>query len=260
MAHLPRGYEAIAGATTHTVLDEAGGHAVVVGRHDPRRSPSGRTGRWTRRRSSTRSATRTTSTSRSPASSSSRTRTPTPAAGRCRSTYVADGRGDRARARRPAPRRRRPVLQRRRRPRRHAGASSRRRPTRVTFCLSKGLAAPVGSVVVGNGAVHRPRAPRAQAARRRHAPGRGPRRGRPRRPARRPGRGHDRAPRRGPRQRPPARRGPRRASTASARRAGSPSPSDGPLDPGRAVTNFVLFRVDRDRVGLPRRPRGARAC
>ena len=31
MAHLPRGYEAIAGATTHTVMDEAGGHAVVVG-------------------------------------------------------------------------------------------------------------------------------------------------------------------------------------------------------------------------------------
>jgi threonine aldolase len=31
MAHLPRGHEAIAGATTHTVQDEAGGHAVVVG-------------------------------------------------------------------------------------------------------------------------------------------------------------------------------------------------------------------------------------
>jgi len=31
MAHLPRGYEAIAGSTTHTVMDEAGGHAVVVG-------------------------------------------------------------------------------------------------------------------------------------------------------------------------------------------------------------------------------------
>ena len=31
MAHLPRGYEAIAGASSHTVLDEAGGHAVVVG-------------------------------------------------------------------------------------------------------------------------------------------------------------------------------------------------------------------------------------
>jgi threonine aldolase len=31
MAHLPRGHEAIAGAQTHTVMDEAGGHAVVVG-------------------------------------------------------------------------------------------------------------------------------------------------------------------------------------------------------------------------------------
>jgi threonine aldolase len=31
LAHLPRGHEAIAGETTHTVLDEAGGHAVVAG-------------------------------------------------------------------------------------------------------------------------------------------------------------------------------------------------------------------------------------
>jgi threonine aldolase len=31
MAHLPRGHEAIAGASTHTLMDEAGGHAVVVG-------------------------------------------------------------------------------------------------------------------------------------------------------------------------------------------------------------------------------------
>jgi threonine aldolase len=31
MAHLPRGHEAIAGASTHTVMDEAGGHAVVAG-------------------------------------------------------------------------------------------------------------------------------------------------------------------------------------------------------------------------------------
>jgi threonine aldolase len=31
LAHLPRGYEAIAGETTHTVVDEAGGHAVVAG-------------------------------------------------------------------------------------------------------------------------------------------------------------------------------------------------------------------------------------
>ncbi len=31
MAHLPRGSEAIAGYSTHTVVNEAGGHAVVVG-------------------------------------------------------------------------------------------------------------------------------------------------------------------------------------------------------------------------------------
>jgi threonine aldolase len=31
VAHLPRGYEAIAAQTSHTVLDEAGGHAVIVG-------------------------------------------------------------------------------------------------------------------------------------------------------------------------------------------------------------------------------------
>ena len=31
MAHLPRGHEAIAGESTHTVTDEAGNHAVVVG-------------------------------------------------------------------------------------------------------------------------------------------------------------------------------------------------------------------------------------
>ncbi len=31
VAHLPRGHEAIAGQQTHTVMDEAGGHAVVAG-------------------------------------------------------------------------------------------------------------------------------------------------------------------------------------------------------------------------------------
>jgi threonine aldolase len=31
IAHLPRGHEAIAGASTHTVMDEAGGHAVIAG-------------------------------------------------------------------------------------------------------------------------------------------------------------------------------------------------------------------------------------
>ena len=51
--------------------------------------------------------------------------------------------------------------------------------------------------------LHLAGAARAQAGRRRHAPGRRPRRARPDRAARRL-RGHDRAPRRGPRQRPPA--------------------------------------------------------
>ena len=55
----------------------------------------------------------------------------------------------------------------------------------VTFCLSKGLSAPIGSVVVGQRAVRRARAARAQAARRRHAPGRRAGRGRADRPSRR---------------------------------------------------------------------------
>ena len=42
----------------------------------------------------------------------------------------------------------------------------------VTFCLSKGLACPVGLVVVGPKRLHLARAPGAEAGRRRHAPGR----------------------------------------------------------------------------------------
>ena len=67
-----------------------------------------------------------------------------------RVAYTARGRRGRPRARRAAPRRRRAVLQRGGRARRHARRSSPRRPTRSTFCLSKGLACPVGSVVVGS--------------------------------------------------------------------------------------------------------------
>ena len=48
----------------------------------------------------------------------------------------------------------------------------------ATFCLSKGLACPVGSVVVGTTRLHQEGAPRPEAARRRHAPGRRPRCGR----------------------------------------------------------------------------------
>src|SRR3954447_7843345 len=53
LAHLPRGYEAIAGETTHTVVDEAGGHAVVAGA-TIRALPERPDGRWTRRGSPTR--------------------------------------------------------------------------------------------------------------------------------------------------------------------------------------------------------------
>ena len=68
MAHLARGQEVIAGAEHHLVIDEAAGHAVVVGRERAHASRTVRTGRSTRPPSTPRSATRTTSTSRCPAS------------------------------------------------------------------------------------------------------------------------------------------------------------------------------------------------
>ena len=89
----------------------------------------------------------------------------------------AAARGHRRRRRRAAPRRRppleRPRRERRRRCRRTASCS-----TRVSVCLSKGLGAPVGSLLVSS--AERVAAARgvAQAARRRDAPGRHPRRGR----------------------------------------------------------------------------------
>ncbi len=48
----------------------------------------------------------------------------------------------------------------------------------VTFCLSKGLACPIGSVLVGPRDIDLARPPRPQDGRRRDAPGRDPRRGR----------------------------------------------------------------------------------
>ena len=76
--------------------------------------------------------------------------------------------------------RRRPAVERARRHRRPAGRVRRAAPTRVSVCLSKGLGAPVGSVLV----VHRRSAIAAarvwrKRLRRRDAPGRHPRRGRP---------------------------------------------------------------------------------
>ena len=172
---------------THTLMDEAGGHAVVVGRHDPRPpgaprrddGPAGdrrrvaRPGRPPRAADRPRRARETHAHSRRPA-----------AAARLR----ADDRRDRARARRPAPHRRRPVLQRGGRARRHARGARRARRLASRSACPRASRRRSGRVVVGSGAVHRPGAPRAQAPRRRHAPGRRPGRGRPRRAGRRPGR------------------------------------------------------------------------
>ena len=63
MAHLRRGQEAIAGGEHHLVIDEAAGHAVVVGA-SARTLEDRPTARSTRTRSRPRSATRPTSTSR----------------------------------------------------------------------------------------------------------------------------------------------------------------------------------------------------
>ena len=63
LAHLRRGDETIAGREHHMVIDEAAGHAVIVGTASAR-STTGPTGRWISPRSRTRSATRPTPTSR----------------------------------------------------------------------------------------------------------------------------------------------------------------------------------------------------
>ena len=128
LAHLPRGHEAIAGASTHTVMDEAGGHAVVAS-------------------TTIRALAERADGTMDPAEIADAFRDPTDyhepqtglvvlenthahSGGRPLTLeYTTDGRGHRARARRAPPRRRRPVLQRMRgagpRPRR----SWRRPPT-----------------------------------------------------------------------------------------------------------------------------------
>ena len=246
MAHLARGEEVIAAATSHLVMDEAAGHAVVVGAsvrtlaEDAGRDdrPGGHRGGLPRpgRRPRADHA----------ASSPSRTRTPT-----------------RWAARSPSPTRRRS----RRSP---AGTASRSTstgpasstpswpsasprppspppPTRSRSASRKGLACPVGSVVVGTHDFIR----RARRARKLlgggmrqvgvlAAPGL-------RRPLRRPGR-DDRAPRRGPRQRAPPGRGPGRARGDRVRRRDRPADA-GPPGP----------RARRDELRhLPRRPRPGR--
>ena len=171
MAHVPRGGEIIAGAQSHIVRDEAAGHAVVVGasvlqlrdRPDGSLDPGEIARRVPRPVRSARA-------DHQPRRDRERPQPLGQPAARRR--HHGRDRGGRPRARRAAPRRRRPVLQ--------CGASrsaSGRRSSRgpadsVTFCLSKGLACPVGSRRRRVAAVHRPGPPRPEAPRRRDAPGR----------------------------------------------------------------------------------------
>ena len=123
MAHVARGRrDHRRGASPH-------GHRRGGGARRRRRCVDPRAARATGRdhrpgrRSPTRSATRTTSTSRSPASSCLENTHAHSMGQPLTADYTASDRRHRPRARRPAPRRRRAVLQRRRRPRR-AGATS----------------------------------------------------------------------------------------------------------------------------------------
>ena len=146
----------------------------------------------------------------------------------------------------PLLRRRRAHLERVGRARCAAPRSSSRERDTAMFCLSKGLGAPVGSVLCGPADVDRrgPRPP--PAARRRHAPGRGDRRGR----------ASSRS-----------RRWSSASPTTTARAAGSPrrSPSAGPgtrRSRRRCETNIVLRprrRAPGRRPRAPRRPTGIRA-
>lgn len=244
MAHLPRGHEAIAGETTHTVMDEAGGHAVVVGAtiralreqadgtmdpheieeafRDPDDFHEPITGLIVLENTHAHSGGR-----------------PLPM------TYVAD-------VARIARDRNVPLHMDGARffnatvalgldPKELASHAD-----TVTFCLSKGLSAPIGSVVVGDRAVI------ARARRARKLLGGGMRQvgilaaaglvalsDGPDGTIIRLAEDHANA---------------RRLAEGLAELPGVRSPggiaqpgADGPLDPGRAVTNFVLFRVERDR-------------
>jgi threonine aldolase len=246
LAHLPRGHEAIAGASTHTVMDEAGGHAVVAGAtiralaeradgtmdpaeiaeafRDPRDYHEPQTGLVVLENTHAHSGGRPLSLeyTETVAAIAHERGVPLHLDGaRFFNACVALGLAPAELA---------------------APADS------VTFCVSKGLAAPVGSVVVGP-------APFIDRARRaRKLVGGGMRQvgvlaaaglvalqdgdaGMIGRLAE----DHANA---------------RRLATGLAELTGVRSPGgmaqpdDGPLDPGRFLTNFVLFRVDRDRAAF----------
>jgi threonine aldolase len=243
LAHLPRGYEAIAGESTHTVVDEAGGHAVVAGatiralpeRADGTMDPARIADAWRDPEDPHEPITGLVVIENTHAHSGGRplsldyTRTVAAIAhergvplhvdgARFFNAVVALGVSPAALA---------------------APADT------VTFCLSKGLSAPIGSVVVG------PAPFIARARRARKLVGGGMRQvgvlaaaglvalddgldGTIARLA------EDHA---------NARRLAAGLAALDGIRSpgGIAQPGDGPLDPSRAVTNFVLFRVDRDR-------------
>lgn len=246
LAHLPRGHEAIAGASTHTVMDEAGGHAVIVGAtiraladrpdgtldpveiaeafRDPTDYHEPPTGLVILENTHAHSGGRPLGLEymRTVAAIAHERGVPLHVDGaRFLNACVALGIG----------------------PAELAGPAD-----TVTFCLSKGLSAPIGSVVVG------PAAFIDRARRARKLVGGGMRQvgvlaaaglvalqdgdaGMIDRLAE----DHANA---------------RRLAAGLAELTGVRSPGgiaqpeDGPLDPGRFLTNFVLFRVDRDRAAF----------
>ena len=243
LAHLPRGYEAIAGESTHTVVDEAGGHAVVAGatiralpeRSDGTMDPARIADAWRDPDDPHEPITGLVVIENTHAHSGGRplsleyTRIVAAIAhergvplhvdgARFFNAVVALGVSPAALA---------------------APADT------VTFCLSKGLSTPIGSVVVG------PAPFIARARRARKLVGGGMRQvgvlaaaglvaldDGPDGTVARLAEDHANA---------------RRLAAGLAGLDGIRSPGgiaqpgDGPLDPSRAVTNFVLFRVDRDR-------------
>ena len=197
-------------------------------------------------RSTRRSATRRPPRADHRAGRRSRTRTRTPAAGRCRSTTSRDGgrpspTSAASRCTSTAPGSSTPSS-----PSASAARELAAPADSVTFCLSKGLSTPIGSVVVGSA----PFVARARRARKLLGGGM--------RQVGRAGRGRARRARATAPDGTIARlaedhANARRLAEGLARLDGIRSPGgiaqpgDGPLDPERTVTNFVLFRVDRDR-------------
>ena len=179
LAHLGRGQETIAGREHHMVLDEAAGHAVIVG-------------------TSIRGLADRPDGTLDPHEIEARSATPSdphePITGliTIENTHAhsmgqpldarlhAGGRGDRPRPRRPAPHRRRPVLERGRRPGRDRARPGRSgRLGHVLPVEGAGLPGRLGRR--RRPGVHPSGPSRPEARRRRHAPGRDPRRRRPRR-------------------------------------------------------------------------------